>query len=388
MTAQSPSPRRASVTTLAHRTEDELREAAFRFVVGGLDSAAVVVTITTNEHRSWISAALAAASIDVRDATLHGRLLMLDAHEILCAVLRDDRPDPARFAAVVERTIARVARRRRRAPIRVLSEMVDLLEATGRTPAALALEELWVRLTQRHAFELTSLLRVADGARPTITPEASPPEPSRPASGTRPRVLPPPDMPAVLHELRGTLNAILGWATVLEDAVHDPAARTAVDAILRNVAVQTRLVDDLHAAHELDGGRLSLAVTSTDLAVVVRDAVTELEPSARIRNLSIAVRGLLAAPFVGDPARIHQALVGILGCAVRWVARGSTLGIDVTLRDTGYTIAITAGHGEPWLKTSELGVRNARAIIELHRGELRLDEGEVVIVRLPRSNLG
>lgn len=47
------------------------------------------------------------------------------------------------------------------------------------------------------------------------------------------------------HELRGRLNAINGWADVLESCVSDELAMRALETIKRNAAAQAKIIRDL-----------------------------------------------------------------------------------------------------------------------------------------------
>jgi signal transduction histidine kinase len=371
--------------TVEYRSPDELGSVAARYVSEALADDAVVVTITTSVHRVAILAELEAHIADVRDALVSNRLMMLDVREILGAVVAGDRIDGARFAAVVERAIERAAQRRRGADIRVLTELTEVLVLSGRATAAREMDELWEGLALRHPLTLTALSCAADAS--PLPPKALPLAPERPPSGVRRRSQPPPDMSVVLHDLRGTLNAILGWTTVLEDAVQSTPAKLAVEAVLRNVEIQTRMLDDLYDAYEIDAGRLALARTPTDLVAVVRDAVATSLRTAQTRNVAFVVATPATAALVGDPSRIHQALVGILGWAIRHAARGGSVRIGLARADAEWELDIATSEGrEPrWETTSELGVRNARAILELHGGQALAGPEGSIRIRVPVS---
>src|SRR5262245_28973329 len=74
----------------------------------------------------------------------------------------------------------------------------------------------------------------------------------------------------VSHELRTPLNSILGWARMLQTGALDEAGRTrAIDAILRNAAAQTRLIEDLLDLSRLTAGRMRLDVDTMDLNAII-----------------------------------------------------------------------------------------------------------------------
>ncbi len=66
------------------------------------------------------------------------------------------------------------------------------------------------------------------------------------------------------HELRNPLNAVLGWAGMLERGQLSPEqSRRAIQIIVRNANAQVRLVDDLLDMSTVVGGRMRLSVFST-----------------------------------------------------------------------------------------------------------------------------
>src|SRR4029453_11951252 len=76
------------------------------------------------------------------------------------------------------------------------------------------------------------------------------------------------------HELRGPLNAMVGWVHILRDAGIDEAARErGMAAIERGVKVQTRLIEDLLDYSRMVTGKLRLAPRLTDLLPVAEAAV-------------------------------------------------------------------------------------------------------------------
>lgn len=384
--------------SLFHQSEDAFREAAVRYVESGLAAGAAVITITTNDHRATIVDALTHSAVDVAGAFASGQLLMLDAREIICAVLRDDAPDPQRFDAIVTKMIERIVTRRRRASLRVLSEMVDVLVQTGRVQAASTVDSMWGELGRRVAFDLLSAHGVGEEARhaaitaaaahaKALRREAERPS-NKPVSGERPRVRRGVDLAAVTHELRGTLNAIHGWATLLQESVDDPAATTAVDAILRNVHLQTRLLDDVRDAAEIEDGTLALDVAPVDLAAVVRTALAAVTPSATVRSTVLTFVGPASAPFVGDGARLTQAVESLLSIALKNTARGGSIEVRVEAHSATFVLAIDDGQSESGAAPAyqrDLALANARSIVELHRGEVTCTGGATFVVRLPRS---
>ena len=79
----------------------------------------------------------------------------------------------------------------------------------------------------------------------------------------------------VSHELRTPLSAILGWTRMLRLGMLGTAIarERALDAIERNAALQTKLVDDLLDVSRIVTGKLALETATVDLAAVIEAAI-------------------------------------------------------------------------------------------------------------------
>lgn len=129
------------------------------FLAPALAEPGVAVVVATPAHRAAFEAALAASGIDVPGAAAGGRLVNLDAAEVLATFLVDGQPDPAAFDREIGGFLDRLAGDGR--DVRVYGEMVALLWEGGDPAAAVALEDLWNGMATRHDFELLCAYRVA-----------------------------------------------------------------------------------------------------------------------------------------------------------------------------------------------------------------------------------
>jgi PAS domain S-box-containing protein len=130
------------------------------------------------------------------------------------------------------------------------------------------------------------------------------------------------------HELRTPVNAVMGWAQLLQQQTLDEQAREkAVAAIYRNASIQTRLVADLLDASRIRAGTMRLEIAPLDLSAVARDAVETVRPMARAKDMEIAVE-LSAISLEGDAERLGQVLRNLLLNAVKFGSSGGC----VTLR--------------------------------------------------------
>ena len=212
------------------------------------------------------------------------------------------------------------------------------------------------------------------------------------------------------HELRTPLNAALGWAHMLRELPRDaPATRHAVDAIYRNMLIQSRLVSDIVDVSRITKGALTVEKAPVDLAAIIESAMEMVRESARVRNIALetCVGGDRVA-LLGDAKRLEQVFWNLLSNGIRFGREGgfvrvaSTVengAIRVTVEDDGPGIdpAFLPHVFEPFRQADAsprrahdglgLGLSIARHLVELHGGNMsaanRPGGGAVLTVMLP-----
>ena len=117
------------------------------YVADGLASGETTLVIATPAHLCGLRARLRLTGLDRPTGT--GRLLALDAEEVLGRFLRDDWPDPELFDLAVAEVVRAAG-----TPLRAFSEMVGLLHVRGLAAAAHQLEKLWDTLQLSLGFTL------------------------------------------------------------------------------------------------------------------------------------------------------------------------------------------------------------------------------------------
>ncbi|WP_186418257.1 response regulator [Bosea sp. CS1GBMeth4] len=153
----------------------------------------------------------------------------------------------------------------------------------------------------------------------------------------------------VSHEFRTPLNGILGMADLLGDTRLDPEQSTYVRALRSSGEALLGLVDDILDFAKVEAGKLELAEAPFDPALLIEDVTELMAPRAQVKGVEIST--LLApdlpAQLVGDPERLRQILLNLVGNAVKFTQQGG-IGIEaeagdgtflVTIADTGPGIA-------------------------------------------------
>ncbi|MFF1420985.1 sensor histidine kinase [Streptomyces sp. NPDC058280] len=154
------------------------------------------------------------------------------------------------------------------------------------------------------------------------------------------------------HELRTPLASIRGYAELTRRGPEEtgPDTRHALGRIESEAERMTGLVEDLLLLARLDAGR-PLSYESTDLSPLVVDAVSDARAAGQGHHwrLELPEPDEPAAAVLGDPSRLHQVLVNLLGNARTHTPPGTT----VTARVRG-SHAESPGGGPPGGRPSVL----------------------------------
>ena len=186
----------------------------------------------------------------------------------------------------------------------------------------------------------------------------------------------------VAHELRGSLNAILGWAEFLRRTDCDEPGRVrAAETIIRHARQQTAMLSELLDTWRLASGTLALNVSPFALKPLVDSAIDAVQPAAQARSVHVECHdetdGLGRAR--GDPRRLAQALVALLANAVHFAPEDSTVEVSIAVDDGAARVVIRdGGPPVPPAALPYLFDRNRPPERMSPRGSFRLDSGSRV----------
>lgn len=151
------------------------------------------------------------------------------------------------------------------------------------------------------------------------------------------------------HELRTPLNAVIGLSGLMAETELDERQRVYASTINRSGEALLGLINNILDLSKLDAGKLELETVDFDVRELVETTAETLALRAESRNVELAT---YVAPTVpefarGDPGRIRQVLLNLLGNALKFTEEGS-VALRVTpaiegrlrfeVRDTGIGI--------------------------------------------------
>jgi two-component system, sensor histidine kinase and response regulator len=137
------------------------------------------------------------------------------------------------------------------------------------------------------------------------------------------------------HEIRTPMNGVLGMAELL--AGTDLTGRQAryVDAMHRSAESLLTIINDILDFSKIEAGKLELDNTIFDLGQLVGDVGDLLAEKAHGRGLELICDLPPDLPLIyrGDPGRLRQILVNLIGNAIKFTARGEVV-VRLTLVET------------------------------------------------------
>jgi signal transduction histidine kinase/ActR/RegA family two-component response regulator len=135
------------------------------------------------------------------------------------------------------------------------------------------------------------------------------------------------------HELRSPLNAILGFAQLMESGspLPTPTQKASIDQILQAGWYLLELINQILDLALIESGKLSLSQESMSLVDAMLECQAMIEPQAQKSGIRIGFVQFESNYFVhADRTRVKQVILNLLSNAIKYNRLGGT--VEVTCR--------------------------------------------------------
>ncbi|MEM9442248.1 MAG: ATP-binding protein, partial [Pseudomonadota bacterium] len=213
------------------------------------------------------------------------------------------------------------------------------------------------------------------------------------------------------HEIREPMNGVLGMTRLLMETPLSDEQKGYVDAVHFSGQALLTIINDILDLSRMEAGKLRLDRIDFDLVNVVERTVDLLRPKATAKclSLNLTIAPDLPRALSGDPGRLRQLLMNLLGNAVKFTETGhirldlSLLGDDgarirlgMEIEDTGIGIPehLQASLFTPYAQAdpsvprlyggSGLGLTICKRLVKLMDGSITVDSvaGKGTVFRL------
>ncbi|MED5374647.1 MAG: ATP-binding protein [Myxococcota bacterium] len=195
------------------------------------------------------------------------------------------------------------------------------------------------------------------------------------------------------HELRTPMNGVLGLTqALLNEGELSPRQQDTLGSVLTSGESLVALLNDILDLSKIEAGRLELETLDYQPAEVARSVARLLGPSAAAKGLDFRSEVEDAGWVKGDPTRLRQVLLNLLGNAIKFTSTGGVVLrmkprgdlLEVQIQDSGIGIPLATQQQlfQPFSQADAsttrryggtgLGLAISRQLVSLMGGEIEL----------------
>ncbi|QDT11378.1 response regulator [Planctomycetes bacterium K23_9] len=174
------------------------------------------------------------------------------------------------------------------------------------------------------------------------------------------------------HEIRTPMNGVIGMSELLEDTPLTTEQREYLGMVRGSADSLLRILNDILDFSKIEAGKLELETIPFNLRDAVEKTTRSLGIRAAQKEVELACRVAADVPriVIGDPGRLRQIVVNLVGNAMKFTAEGEiVVAVELADADAGPSTPLSSDD------TNELAASD-------------LEDGEVVQIHVSVSDTG
>jgi PAS domain S-box-containing protein len=144
------------------------------------------------------------------------------------------------------------------------------------------------------------------------------------------------------HEIRTPLNGILGLSEIMLGEEVDETHRNYLEIIRTSGKNLTQLINDILDFSKIESGKLNLEKIPFNFTEVMRSNLHPYKFLAEQKGLTLnySIDNTIPKVIIGDPTRISQIIINLVGNAIKFTDEGTIDIVFSTVRSDGHEIVI------------------------------------------------
>ena len=199
------------------------------------------------------------------------------------------------------------------------------------------------------------------------------------------------------HELRTPMNAILGFAQVLDMDDLEKRQHSHINEILTGGAHLLELINELLDLSRIEAGKIEIVMESVKVLPAIEYAIKSIHPLVEKMNLTLDTKCDDEFEVLADTTRFTQVLINLLSNAAKYNSYGGRIGVScsvvlnnhlrISIRDTGHGLREEQMEGlfEPFnrlgaelsaIEGTGIGLALTKQLVTLMGGEIFVESIE------------